>query len=328
MPEPAPGEIEWPANPALDEVREWIRRSAPGRMLAGAPVVYRCAPWGLTARFAASGNAIFFKATADYFAAEIPATRLMNRHFPSASPRLIATREEPGRRWMLMEDYQGRLLSEAKTPEPYLAAVRTLAQVHAYFASALDEVPPTIPRLPATQVPGLLDELIPYVERWYASEWRASERLRHDLLDLVKANAHRLPAWAREVSALPNSLDHGDLHSGNVAVRRDGSVVLFDWSDVTVGCPFFSMDFLLSSITQTLGAMEGARLSAEYLDALAGWADRDELDRLYMLALCLGPVRSAYTYKIIEEGSDCRGRFHATVGWWLQRAVTRWGQLG
>ena len=61
---------------------------------------------------------------------------------------------------------------------------------------------------------------------------------------------------------IPPALIHGDLHTGNVALR-DGKIQLFDWTDAAISHPFFDLDVIFSADdVDVRKALETAYLSA------------------------------------------------------------------
>ena len=80
----------------------------------------------------------------------------------------------------------------------------------------------------------------------------------------------RLPHVAERIerlaaSKLPITIDHGDLHDGNVFLS-EGHVRIIDWGDSAVAHPFF-----------TLSVAEPEEVGWT-LEAWEGWAPRDELE--------------------------------------------------
>ena len=78
----------------------------------------------------------------------------------------------------------------------------------------------------------------------------------------------------------PDALVHGDLHPGNVAMR-DGSILLFDWTDASVSHPFFDLMHLFHAEPAVQ-----ARLRDSYFEA---WTSFEPLERLF--ALGCQPIR-------------------------------------
>ena len=66
--------------------------------------------------------------------------------------------------------------------------------------------------------------------------------LEPDEVEALPALAERLRAACHRLAALdiPPTLEHGDLHPGNVRIR-DGRPVFYDWTDGCVSVPLFSL---------------------------------------------------------------------------------------
>ncbi|GAA1160197.1 phosphotransferase [Kribbella jejuensis] len=79
----------------------------------------------------------------------------------------------------------------------------------------------------------------------------------------------RLVGWWEELAAVgvPDSLDHADLHDGQILVAGEGRYTFFDWGDANVGHPFFSLLVTLERAASLDGAEVVARLEDAYLDA-------------------------------------------------------------
>jgi hypothetical protein len=84
----------------------------------------------------------------------------------------------------------------------------------------------------------------------------ADDRL-HRLVDALPARLARVGACG-----LPDTLVHGDLHSGNVIGAPDGRRVILDWGDCVIGNP--AIDIL--RLTESLPAGAAAALQASWAD--------------------------------------------------------------
>jgi hypothetical protein len=142
-------------------------------------------------------------------------------------------------------------------------------------------------------------------------------------------------AWTDELLSghWPDSLDHVDLHAENVIRTSTGGILIHDWEEANLSCPFFSLDRLLDDAREvdesvsTPGSLlytpaERAVRDA-YLKALS-WGDAARRERGFDLAMCLAPIKTAYEGIVLaetlgwEEGSP-----HITA-WALGRALPRW----
>ena len=93
-----------------------------------------------------------------------------------------------------------------------------------------------------------------------------------------------MAALADELAALgiAASVQHDDLHGGNVLVGPDGDR-FFDWGDAVVAHPFGTLTVTFNSIAHKLELPPDdpafARLEAVYLEAWDGVAPRADLQR-------------------------------------------------
>ncbi|HWD80566.1 MAG TPA: phosphotransferase [Kribbella sp.] len=78
----------------------------------------------------------------------------------------------------------------------------------------------------------------------------------------------RLVERCEELAAIgvPDSLDHADLHDGQILVAGGGRYTFFDWGDANVGHPFFSLLVALERAADLHGAAAVARLEDAYLE--------------------------------------------------------------
>jgi hypothetical protein len=104
---------------------------------------------------------------------------------------------------------------------------------------------------------------------------------------------------------IPESINHGDFHDGNVFVNN-GQYVFFDWGDSCITHPFFSLRTVSVSVENTLQVVETdpdfARLRDAYLEPWTRYASREHLLAAYRLAQRLSPISSALGwYRVISS---------------------------
>jgi Ser/Thr protein kinase RdoA (MazF antagonist) len=91
---------------------------------------------------------------------------------------------------------------------------------------------------------------------------------------------------------LPETIQHDDLHDGQVFVR-DGRYLFFDWGDACVSHAFFTMAVTLEGqLAWGLDDVEGSEDIGPYRDAylepFGAYATRPELEAAHTIALRLG----------------------------------------
>jgi hypothetical protein len=125
------------------------------------------------------------------------------------------------------------------------------------------------------------------------------------LTDDEIAQLRRLvPRVEEECSALagfefPETIQHDDLHDGQVFVR-DGGFVFFDWGDACVSHPFFTLVVTLAVLAYRLdvehGASELDRFRDAYLEPWTRFASRAEVDEAFVIAYRLGVLCRGLTW--------------------------------
>ena len=278
----------------LSEAHAWIHGQMErlGRPVNGPIERTHLRPWSAVLRVPTANGAVFFKAGAPGFAHEPAALLVLARRRPDCVSRPLATDIEAG--WMLLED-GGVRLRETLQSDRNLTHWEKLLPVYAELQGAVAGQTAELLALGAPdQHPAGLPARFENLLTDDAHELSASER------DRLMALAPRLSALCAELTAgiVPAaSLDHGDLHDGNIFVQ-EGGYLFFDWGDCTITHPFFSLRTAFVSIETTLGlppdAPELTRLRDAYVEpwSVRG-ASRNELRDTLTLALRVAPLSKA-----------------------------------
>jgi len=150
----------------------------------------------------------------------------------------------------------------------------------------------------------------------------ARDRLRDALPTIAVA--------ARDLASLgiASSIQHDDLHGGNILVGAEGDRI-FDWGDGVVAHPFSTLTVTFNSIAhktdRKLGDPVFELLCDAYLEAWAGVASRDELLRAVALARDLGCIGRALAWERALSGlaDDEMDGFGDSVAGWLVELARR-----
>ena len=122
-----------------------------------------------------------------------------------------------------------------------------------------------------------------------------TKRQESELRDLLP----QIPAWTEALSMVPDTIQHDDLHDGQVFVK-DGRYRVLDWGDSCVSHPFFSMSVVERSVAYTLrlkpGSREIARLRDLYLEPFTTFASAKRLRAVYPSAIRLGWISRALSW--------------------------------
>jgi hypothetical protein len=123
-------------------------------------------------------------------------------------------------------------------------------------------------------------------------------------------------------SGIPPSIEHGDLHDGNIFVGPDG-VRFYDWGDATVAHPFGTLTTTLRSIAYHTGRTEDAaeldRLRDAYTEAWTDVLPRSALAEVAGLATDLAHIGKSSAWARAMDGVDpaAMGEYGGGAGGWL-----------
>jgi Phosphotransferase enzyme family len=111
-----------------------------------------------------------------------------------------------------------------------------------------------------------------------------------------------------EAAGIPETLQHDDLHDGNVFVR-EGEYVLFDWGDSCLSHPFHTLAVTLRATAWRFDLEPGAasleRMRDAYLEPFGAYGSRRELLAVFATAYRLGTIARALSwYRAVEAVPD------------------------
>lgn len=117
---------------------------------------------------------------------------------------------------------------------------------------------------------------------------------------------------------------HGDFHAGNIIVR-DGAYLVFDWTDACIAHPFLDLVTIIDNDdSESMTDAERNTLSDAYLEEWAAYAPMDTLREAARIAMLLGALHQAGSYKLIIASLEdaARWEFGWAIAQWL-RPLTR-----
>jgi hypothetical protein len=241
----------------LADAERWIRDHV---AVSGAPAVVHERPWSTVMRVPLEdGPPAWFKACGPVQAFEAVLTAELSARWPEVMVEVLA--HDPDRAWLLMADAGTRIMELGNPPEVWLRVLPRYAELQRgeaiRWAQLLD-----------AGVPDLRPEVLP--ERY--------EVLVHGELPVAGEMTRRLCDFAptlgelcRELdeAGIPSTIQHDDLHMGNVYVHGERALVL-DWGDASVGHPFWSLVVTFRFLEERNGLGAGdpwfARLRDAYLE--------------------------------------------------------------
>jgi hypothetical protein len=180
-------------------------------------------------------GAVWFKASADALRHEPALASLLSSARPDVVAPPVADDLDGG--WMLMSDAGRRLrdvIPEEGSLRRWLEVLPRYAELQIAFAGRVDELLAAgVPDLRLATLPESYERLVRGIE--------VEQRFR-DAAAQVRALCERLAA-----TAVPETIQHDDLHDGQVFVR-DGEQLVLDWGDACVSHPFFTLSVTLEGV--------------------------------------------------------------------------------
>jgi hypothetical protein len=234
-------------------------------------------PWATALRVPTSGGIIWFKAAIPALAYEAAVVDVISRRRPDLVPTLLAADFEPG--WMLMSDGGHRLRELVESErgfDRWLDALPEYGELQLALAGDADElVARGAPDRRLAGLPAQYDELLERMPEFQGTAGVVAE----------------LVARVAE-SGLPETIQHDDLHDGQVFVR-DGRYLFFDWGDSCVSHPFFTMSVTLQGVISwgvddVENSVDIRPFRDAYLEPFTTLSSRAELEEAFDAALRLG----------------------------------------
>jgi aminoglycoside/choline kinase family phosphotransferase len=318
-----PSQLLWQDLEWRKEVKEWIHAQAQrhGIPITGEIEQPHLYAWSTVWHIPTDQGTLFFKATAHETIHEAALTQSLARWFPDCMPELIAV--DAGRGWMLMRDGGEQLrLSIRPTRDlaPWKPVIKRYAEVQTGLADHVTELLSLrVPDHRLSVLPALFSQLIADESSFMidqekgltSAEWQKVK----DKASGVEQICARLAAYG-----IPESLNHGDFHDGNVLVR-DGRITFFDWGDADVTHPFVSLRTFFVSIEISLNledysfTPEMAELLDFYLEPFQRFASKEELLTAYQVSKPVASIVKALAWHttISRMGEDLRKEYAGIV---------------
>jgi Phosphotransferase enzyme family len=289
------GALEWAAAELADR----------GLAIDGEPEQAHVYAWSMALRLPVDSGAVWLKSVGPGSAHEPPLAAALGEWVPDHVLTPLAV--HLGRRLLLLPDGGTTLRAAggAASVEAWEAMLRDYAQFQLELvprAAAMVDL--GVPDARPDRLPGLVSDLLDDDEALLLG---APDGMTVETRDRVVADQGRYAeACARLADfGVPATLQHDDLHDANVFVG-DGHHRFFDWGDAVVSHPFLSLLVTLRVAQRALDVPNGdavlLRLRDAYLDA---WTDRGspvQLREQVDLALTVGPLQRALTWRRILRG--------------------------
>ena len=272
----------WEDPAFLASAVSWVddRLAELGRRRTGEVEQPHVRSWATALRVPTADGPVWFKANTPELVHEVLVVDRVSGRVPDRVPALLGRDLERG--WMLMAD-AGERLREVVEAERSLTRWHDVLAGAASIAHALE---PDVDDLVAAGVPDLrLSRL---------ADGYADLVARYDLEPRFAAAVPRVRDLVDELASygVTETLQHDDLHDGQVFVREGRNLIL-DWGDAVVSHPFFTLSVTLEGgVAWGLDDVEDSEDIWPYVETyLARYApDRPELRAAVPPALRLGWV--------------------------------------
>ncbi|MBK3581735.1 aminoglycoside phosphotransferase family protein [Streptomyces sp. MBT65] len=299
----------------------WADRelAARGLRAAGRRSV-RLRPWSVLVRIPVEGTdaagrptTVWLKANPPAGAFEAPLTAALARWVPEYVLHPLAVDADRG--WTLLPD-GGDLFRQVLDRDPAdpraweepLRRYATMQRALIPYAKDLEDL--GVPGARTTALPQVFDRTVEFI---------ASVLTEDAAVDLTRMRAARprLLNWSTELADLgiEDSLDHSDLHDGQLFHPEPGRFTFFDWGDAAVSHPFCSFLVPAGDIVERYGPESLPRLRDAYLEPwTATGRTTKELHRALTLAERLGAIGRAVSWgRHFPGASDATRRAGATA---------------
>jgi hypothetical protein len=277
----------WTDQAWLAEARAWVADHAE---VAGEIEQVHVRPWSTVLRVPTPYKDLFFKASAPGFDHEAALVTTLSPLAPDLLPHVVAADLDRG--WLLLRDAGARLREH-----PHAAGWDAILGPYAELQRAAAD------RAGALVAAGVPDARLASLPTLYADLGGRDEALVRELCEELAS------------FGIPETIQHDDLHDGQVFVR-DGAVRILDWGDACVSHPF--MTFAVTS------QFVDEHTTDVYLDAWTSIAPRDRLRAALPTAMRLGALPRALTWTRIlpHAPPEWRDRYTDSVAMWFGRLST------
>jgi hypothetical protein len=241
--------------------------------------------WATVWSVPTQAGSVFLKACAAVQAFEPRLTAELFARWPDDVPSVIA--HDDARGWLLLADAGTPIAVSGNPPGAWLRVLPRYAELQrGETGRTADHLAHGVPDLRLAALPALFDDLL-----------RTDLPLEADEIARFRSFAPQLAAEAVELAArgIPESIQHDDLHMGNVYALDDGLRVL-DWGDSSISHPFASLVVTFRFLEQVTGLTPDdpwfARLRDAYVEP---WGTG--LATTFDLALRVGAIAHAIARK-------------------------------
>ena len=289
-------------------------------------------PWSTAMRVPTDDATAWFKASGPGAAHEGPLLEVFRRR--GIEHVLLPLAVHPERPWLLFDDGGPTLRATRPdgTGDHDIAAWERILPEYAVLQRSVESeeirdemlvagVPDGRPSRLSGELARLLEDDVAW-SRIMDDERVAADAARRRLrgsLTAVEAAVAEL-----EAAGIPASIQHDDLHGGNILVGPDGDR-FFDWGDAVIGHPFSTLTTTFNSIAHHTGRVLDDPVFEGLRDVYTqAWSDRlpaADQARVVALARALGCVSKSLAWERNLTGlepDEMDGNGDAVAGWLIE----------
>lgn len=305
----SPNVRAWSGAAFLADATRWVEEaaSAAGIALTGRREQPHLRPWSSAIRFGSTSGDLWFKVNGSGTHHEAALLGALAQVEPDLVPEVVTVDRRRG--WTLMRD-AGPVLREVADPEAqwaiWPAVLGRYAEAQLRLADQPEAVLETgVALLTPELLPGRLRALVEELGSLSAEEGGLTAEDRTRLTTRFAEYDVRCAELA--ASGIPSSLQHDDLHSGNVCWGGSAAAArVIDWGDASWGYPLATMLVTLSALAWGAGCDDDdprvLRVRDSYLEHFTGHADRPDLVRWADHARRTGCVTRALSWRSALQG--------------------------
>ncbi|MFW6097617.1 MAG: phosphotransferase [Chloroflexota bacterium] len=318
--------LPWRQPQWLDDVHAWIndRLAHHGWRAVGSLEIIHQRPWSAFARLATDHGPVYFKAPAPTSAYEASLTEALARWQPDCTVPLLGV--DPQRGWLLSAhagDTLRSLTRSAGQLDHWFTILPLYSQLQIDMAIHVRELLTFgVPDRRLAHLPGIYARLLEDTDSLLLGR---ESGLTHDEYRRLQNLQSHFTEECRRLAAygLPETLVHEEVHENNV-LYGNGRYTFTDWSDCSVGHPFFTMLVTVRTLVHWLkipeDSPEMSRVRDAYLEPWATFATRAELLEALALGERLAIVNRALSWRqgLAALPAEEKAEYADSVPGWLQ----------
>ncbi|MEM8781068.1 MAG: aminoglycoside phosphotransferase family protein, partial [Cyanobacteria bacterium P01_G01_bin.49] len=245
----------------FDSATQWIEEQLQKLNYKQLSPVYYSKSWGISCvlRVSTTAGNIYLKEASrlPLFCDEPIVTAKLAKFFPEHLPTVLST--DPQQHWMLLADF-GQPIGRNAPSKLKKDIYRLFAQIQIKSVQYRETL------LSVGCLDRRLNRLETQIDVLFQDE-NALSQLESTEIKQLQAIAPQLKNLCLKLAGyrIPQTLVHGDLHLGNVALFKD-NYLFFDWTDSCISHPFFDMFELFFARNNQLSLFSLRSLRDEYLN--------------------------------------------------------------